>query len=151
MTEELPARPHDADPYDLARFLRAQVGMHDAALRELRAGRKTGHWIWYELPQVAGLGSSSMTREFAISGLDEARAYLAHPVLRGRLLELCEALLVHRGRSVSEVLGPIDATKTRSSMTLFLRAEPGEPVFQRVLDAFYAGVPDPRTDDLLGA
>jgi uncharacterized protein (DUF1810 family) len=150
MADEPPAGPRDADPHDLARFLRAQVGMHDAALREVRAGRKTGHWIWFELPQVAGLGSSSMSREFAITGLDEARAYLAHPVLRARLLELCEALLLHRGRSASEVLGSIDATKARSSMTLFLRAEPGERVFQRVLDAFYGGAPDPRTDELLG-
>ena len=124
--------------------------MHDAALRELRDGRKTGHWIWYELPQVAGLGSSPMSREYAISGLDEARAYLAHPVLRARLVELCEALLVHRGRPAAEILGPVDALKVRSSVTLFLRADPTEPVFGRVLDAFYAGEPDPRTDALLG-
>jgi uncharacterized protein (DUF1810 family) len=141
--------PHDADPWNLVRFLRAQVGMHDAALRELRAGRKTGHWIWYELPQVAGLGSSAMTREFAISGLDEARAYLAHPVLRPRLEELCEALLIHRGRDAERILGSIDARKVRSSMTLFLRADPSEPLFRRVLDAFYDGEPDPRTDELI--
>ena len=141
--------PHDADPWNLVRFLRAQVGMHDAALRELRTGRKTGHWIWYEFPQVAGLGSSSMTREFAISGLEEARAYLAHPVLRARLLELCAALLIHRGRDPEVILGPVDARKVRSSMTLFLRADPAEPVLQRVLDAFYDGETDPRTDELL--
>src|SRR4051812_48655685 len=103
--------PRDADPWELVRFLREQVGMHDAALRELRAGRKTGHWIWYEFPQLAGLGSSPMSREFAISGVDEARAYLAHPVLRPRLLELCAALLVHRGRSASDILGSVDAMK----------------------------------------
>ena len=124
--------------------------MHDAALRELRAGRKTGHWIWFEFPQVAGLGMSAMSQRFAISGLDEARAYLAHPVLRARLVELCEALLIHRGRDAEAILGPIDARKVRSSMTLFLRADPSEPLFGRVLDAFYDGETDPRTDELLG-
>ena len=143
-------QPQDADPWNLVRFLREQVGMHDVALRELRAGRKTGHWIWFELPQLAGLGSSSMSRAFAISGLEEARAYLDHPVLRPRLLELCDALLIHRGRAAADILGPVDAMKARSSMTLFMRAEPGEPAFRRVLDAFYGGVPDPRTDELLG-
>ena len=142
-------RPQDADPWELVRFLREQTGMHDAALRELRAGRKTGHWIWYEFPQLAGLGMSPMSRRFAISGLDEARAYLAHPVLRPRLVELCEALLIHRGRDATAILGPIDARKVRSSMTLFLRADPAEPAFRRVLDAFYDGEPDPRTDELL--
>ncbi|HEU0242936.1 MAG TPA: DUF1810 domain-containing protein [Candidatus Limnocylindrales bacterium] len=141
--------PRDADPWELVRFLREQVGMHEAALRELRAGRKTGHWIWYEFPQLAGLGMSSMSRRFAISGLDEARAYLAHPVLRPRLIELCDALLIHRERAAADLLGHVDAVKVRSSMTLFLRAEPGEPVFRRVLDAFYDGQPDPRTDELL--
>ena len=124
--------------------------MHDAAVRELRAGRKTGHWIWYEFPQLAGLGRSSMSVRYAISGLDEARAYLSHPVLGPRLVECCEALLVHRGRDAAAILGSIDAVKVRSSMTLFHRADPGAPVFRRVLDAFYAGSPDPRTDELLG-
>ena len=142
-------QPRDADPWDLARFLREQVGMHDAAVRELRAGRKTGHWIWYELPQLAGLGRSSMSIRYAISGLDEARAYLAHPVLGPRLVECCEALLVNRGRDAVDILGSIDAVKVRSSMTLFHRADPAQPAFRRVLDAFYAGVADPRTDELL--
>jgi len=142
-------QPHDADPWDLARFLREQVGMHDAAVRELRAGRKTGHWIWYEFPQIAGLGRSSMSVRYAISGLGEARAYLSHPVLGPRLIECCEALLVHRGRDASDILGPIDAVKVRSSMTLFHRADPSQPAFRRVLDAFYGGAPDPRTDELL--
>ena len=141
--------PRDADPWNLARFLREQVGMHDVALREVRAGRKTGHWIWFEFPQVTGLGRSSMSQRFAISGLDEARAYLDHPVLRPRLVELCEALLVHRGRPATDILGSIDAVKVRSSMTLFHRADPDEPVFRRVLEAFYDGEPDPRTDALL--
>ena len=142
-------QPRDADPWDLARFLREQVGMHDTAVRELRAGRKTGHWIWYEFPQLAGLGRSSMSVRFAISGLDEARAYLAHPVLGPRLVECCEALLAHRGRDAVDILGPIDAVKVRSSMTLFHRADPEAAVFRRVLDGFYGGTPDPRTDELL--
>jgi uncharacterized protein (DUF1810 family) len=142
--------PRDADPYNLVRFLREQRGMHEAALREIRGGAKTGHWIWYEFPQVAGLGRSGMSRAFAISGLDEARAYLAHPVLRDRLVELCRALLIHRGRAPELILGSIDALKVRSSMTLFHRADPAEPVFREVLDAFYGGVPDPRTDELVG-
>ena len=142
-------QPRDADSWDLARFLREQVGMHEAALRELRAGRKTGHWIWYEFPQLAGLGRSSMSVRFAISGLDEARAYLAHPVLGPRLVECCEALLAHRGRDAVDILGPIDAVKVRSSMTLFHRADPEAAVFRRVLDGFYGGTPDPRTDERL--
>ena len=123
--------------------------MHDAAVRELRAGRKTGHWIWYEFPQLAGLGRSPMSVRYAISGLDEARAYLSHPVLGPRLVECCEALLGHRGRDAADILGPIDAVKVRSSMTLFHRADPDAPAFRRVLDAFYGGVADPRTDELL--
>ncbi len=123
--------------------------MHDAAVRELRAGRKTGHWIWYEFPQLAGLGRSPMSVRYAISGLDEARAYLSHPVLGPRLVECCEALLVHRGRDAADILGSIDAVKVRSSMTLFHRADPEAPAFRRVLDAFYGGVADPRTDELL--
>ena len=124
--------------------------MHDAAIRELRAGRKTGHWIWYEFPQVAGLGRSSMSVRYAISGIDEARAYLAHPVLVSRLVECCDALLANRGRDAVEILGPVDAVKVRSSMTLFHRADPEQAVFRRVLDAFHGGSPDPRTDELLG-
>lgn len=142
-------QPRDADPWDLARFLREQVGTHDAAVRELRAGRKTGHWIWFELPQLAGLGRSSMSVRYAISGIEEARAYLRHPVLGPRLVECCEALLVHRGRDAADILGPVDAVKVRSSMTLFHRADPDAPAFWRVLDAFYGGVVDPRTDKLL--
>ena len=143
-------QPGDADPWDLARFVQVQAGMHDAAVRELTAGRKTGHWIWYELPQLAGLGQSPMSVRYAISGLDEARAYLAHPVLGPRLVECCEALLAHAGHGAEEILGSIDARKVRSAMTLFHRADPGAAVFARVLDAFYGGTPDPRTDQLLG-
>jgi uncharacterized protein (DUF1810 family) len=141
--------PRDADPFDLVRFLREQRGTHEHAVRELRQGRKTGHWIWFEFPQLRGLGSSEMARRFGISGLAEARAYLEHPVLGPRLLECCDALLVHADRRASEILGELDAMKVRSSMTLFLRADPAERRFRRVLDAFYGGRPDTRTDEML--
>ena len=137
------------DPFSLARFVEAQADTYPVALAELRAGRKTGHWIWYVFPQLAGLGRSPMSERYAISGIDEGRAYLGHPVLGPRLLECCRALLVHRDTSATEILGPIDARKVRSSITLFHRAEPDEPVFRHVLDAFFGGVPDPRTDELL--
>ncbi|HKF85396.1 MAG TPA: DUF1810 domain-containing protein [Candidatus Limnocylindrales bacterium] len=137
------------DPFSLARFVEAQADTYPVALAELGAGRKTGHWIWYVFPQLAGLGRSPMSERYAISGIDEARAYLGHPVLGPRLLECCRALLVHGDTSATEILGPIDARKVRSSMTLFHRAEPDEPVFRHVLDAFFGGVPDPRTDELL--
>ena len=138
-----------ADPFDLERFAAAQGGTYDGALAELRAGRKTGHWMWFVFPQLVGLGRSPMAERYGISGLDEARAYLEHPVLRQRLLECCEALLVHRDRSATSILGSPDDMKLRSSMTLFHRADPSEPAFRRVLDTFYRGVPDPRTDELL--
>ena len=141
--------PPDADRWDLDRFLQAQAGTHDGAVRELRAGRKTGHWIWFELPQLAGLGQSPMSVRYGISGLDEARAYLQHPILGPRLVDCCEALLAHRQKDPADILGSIDARKVRSSMTLFHRADPAAAIFGQVLDAFYGGSPDPRTDELL--
>jgi uncharacterized protein (DUF1810 family) len=136
-------------PYDLNRFLVEQQHIYAGVLEELRRGRKTGHWIWYIFPQLAGLGSSQMSRDFAIGSLDEARAYLAHPVLGSRLRECAEALLSIEGRSAEEILGSVDAMKVRSCMTLFQRAAPNEPVFTRVLDRFYGGVADATTDELL--
>jgi uncharacterized protein (DUF1810 family) len=136
--------------HDLDRFIAAQEGAYEGALAELRAGRKTGHWIWFVFPQVAGLGRSEMSRYYAIASLDEARAYLAHPVLGSRLRECAAALLATTGRSAEEVLGSIDAVKVRSSMTLFLRAAPDEPRFREVLDRFYRGRTDDATDAILG-
>ena len=138
------------DAFDLERFVAAQDGAYDRALAELRDGRKTGHWIWFVFPQVAGLGRSEMSRIYAIGSLAEARAYLAHPVLGPRLRECTAALLATQGRSAEEMLGSIDAVKLRSSMTLFLRAAPEEPSFQAVLERFYAGRPDAATDAILG-
>ena len=134
---------------DLERFLDAQAATYDDALEELNRGRKTGHWIWFIFPQLAGLGRSETSRYYAIADLAEGRAYLAHPVL-GERLRSCAAILADLdGRSAEQVFGQLDALKVRSSMTLFHRAEPEEPLFSEVLDRFYDGVPDRATDALL--
>jgi uncharacterized protein (DUF1810 family) len=134
---------------DLQRFVDAQAGTYDQALAELRAGRKTSHWMWWVFPQVAGLGMSGTSRAYAVADLAEARAYLQHDVLGPRLLECCRALLELEGVSAEHVLGSIDAMKLRSSMTLFARADPDVPVFGAVLDRFYEGREDERTVSLL--
>ena len=133
-------------PHDLDRFLGEQARVYDGVLDELRRGRKTGHWIWFIFPQIAGLGHSAMSQRFAISSLDEARAYLAHPVLGARLRECAGMLLEIEGRTAEEIFGPTDATKLRSCMTLFRRAAPDEPVFAQILDRYFDGVPDGLTD-----
>ncbi|MFI5954464.1 DUF1810 domain-containing protein [Cryptosporangium sp. NPDC051539] len=140
------------DPYRLARFVSAQDSGDGYApvLRELRAGQKVGHWMWFVFPQIDGLGSSAMARQYAIGSLDEARAYLAHPVLRERLDAAIDALLGVEGRSITTILGPIDAMKLRSSMTLFASAAPTDPAFPTILDRYFGGRPDERTVALLG-
>ena len=139
------------DPYDLERFVAAQDygGTYDRALGELRSGRKTGHWIWFVFPQIAGLGFSATSRAFAISSVAEAEAYVAHRVLGPRLVECARALLDLEGRTAEQILGGIDAVKLRSSMTLFLRACPTEAVFGEVLDRYFSGEADPATDERL--
>lgn len=134
----------------LDRFVEAQAGTWRTALAELKAGRKTSHWMWFVFPQIAGLGRSETARFYAVADADEARAYLAHPVLGERLREAAETLLAHRGRSAEAMLGGIDAVKLRSSMTLFETVAPDEPVFAGVLEAFYGGNRDPETLRLLG-
>ncbi len=134
---------------DLSRFVDAQAGTYSQALAELRAGRKTGHWMWFVLPQVAGLGRSPTAQHYAISGLDEARAYLAHPVLGPRLVECAQALLDLPGDDAAAVLGPVDAMKLHSSMTLFAHADPGQPVFHAVLERYFAGQEDEATTSRL--
>jgi len=124
--------------YDLERFVMAQQGVYDGVLDELRRGRKVGHWIWFVFPQIA------------IASLDEARAYLAHPVLGARLRECAEIVLATTGRTALEIFGSIDAVKLRSSMTLFHRAAPDEQVFAQVLDRYYDGKADEATDARLG-
>ena len=135
------------DPFDLQRFVDAQDtgGTYDAALAELRHGRKTSHWRWFVFPQLAGLGRSATARHYALHGADEALAYLAHPVLGPRLRACAGLLLELPDADPVAVLGAVDAQKLRSSMTLFALAAPDEPVFQQVLDHYYAGELDPAT------
>jgi uncharacterized protein (DUF1810 family) len=137
-------------PDDLERFVDAQEQVYPSVLRELRSGHKTGHWIWFIFPQIAGLGQSATSQEFAIATLDEARDYLDHPVLGARLRECAELVPAVEGRTADQIFGPLDAMKVRSSMTLFHRAAPDEPLFSRVLDRCYGGVADGATDRLLG-
>jgi uncharacterized protein (DUF1810 family) len=133
--------------HDLERFVSAQNadGTYDQALRELRAGRKTSHWMWFVFPQIAGLGRSGMAQRYAIANLDEARAYLAHPVLGPRLVTAAESVITHHDLTAEDILGSIDAIKLRSSMTLFVHADESQPVFRTVLDAFFDGDEDPAT------
>jgi uncharacterized protein (DUF1810 family) len=137
------------DPYDLERFVRAQDSgaTYQRAADELRRGRKSSHWMWFVFPQITGLGRSPTAQLYAISSLDEAMAYLAHPVLGPRLVESAEILVGLAGRSAQQVFGGIDAMKLRSSMTLFRHAAPPEPVFGQVLDQYFDGVPDPATEE----
>jgi len=137
-----------ADPYDLQRFVAAQDagGTYARAAAELRSGRKTSHWMWFVFPQIAGLGFSHTSRTYAVSSLEEARSYLAHPVLGPRLIECAAIVAGLAGRTAEQVFGDIDAVKLRSSMTLFMRAAPDEPAFRQVLDKYFGGVPAPETD-----
>ena len=138
-----------ADAYNLQRFLDAQDGVIETALAELRAGSKQSHWMWFVFPQFAGLGRSATARYYAIMSLDEARAYLAHPLLGSRLRAAVDALMPWAGsRSPEQRLGAIDAIKLRSSLTLFDVVEPAT-TFARALDAFFGGEPDESTLALL--
>jgi len=139
----------NTDPFDFERFVSAQRLVYASVVEELRRGRKTSHWIWFIFPQIAGLGQSAMSQRYAIGSLAEAQAYLEHPILGDRLRESAALLLETPGRTAEEILGGIDARKVRSSMTLFYRAAPDEPVFAEVLRRFFDGVPDAATDDLL--
>ncbi len=135
------------DAFDLQRFVDAQDagGTYDQAVHELRQGSKRSHWMWFVFPQVAGLGRSPIARYFAISGLPEAEAYLAHPVLGPRLLQTSRVLSGLSLIDAVEVLGAVDAQKLHSSMTLFAVADPGEPVFGEVLDQYFGGEVDAGT------
>ena len=131
---------------DLERFVWAQDEhrTYTQAVAELRAGRKTSHWMWFVFPQIAGLGRSATAQAYAIADLAEARAYLAHPVLGPRLVACAEIVAGHRDSSVEQIFGGIDALKLRSSMTLFAAADPDQPAFAAVLEQFFDG-PDPET------
>ena len=136
------------DPYDLGRFVAAQDagGTYEQVTAELRRGRKTGHWMWFVFPQIAGLGYSQMSRRYAISSLPEARAYLAHRVLGPRLIECATIVAQTQGRTAEQIFGGIDAMKLHSCVTLFLRAGPDEAVFGDVLARYFDGQPDAATD-----
>lgn len=137
------------DPFDLERFVQAQDNgrTYAAAVEELRRGRKTSHWMWFVFPQIAGLGHSAMSKTFAISSLEEARAYLGHPVLGPRLME-CAGILAGEpeGTTAEQIFGIVDAQKLHSSLTLFVRAAPDVPAFGDVLDRYFEGRPDVATD-----
>jgi uncharacterized protein (DUF1810 family) len=126
-------------------FVSAQDPVWPQVVAELAAGAKQSHWMWFVFPQVAGLGSSPTSVRFALASVAEARDYLAHPLLGPRLLRATDLVLGHAVRPADAILGPVDAMKLRSSMTLFRAARPGEPRFQVVLDAFWGGDPDPAT------
>ena len=136
--------------HDLSRFVEAQAHAWPNALAEMKAGRKQSHWMWFVFPQIAGLGSSPMAIHYGIKSADEARAYLADPVLGGRLREGVAAMLAHRDASAEATLGGIDALKFRSSLTLFEAVADDPALFAAALDAFYAGERDARTLELLG-
>jgi uncharacterized protein (DUF1810 family) len=141
-----PQRSGTDDPYQLERFVAAQDsgGTYQRALAELQAGRKTSHWMWFIFPQVAGLGFSAMAQRYAISGVAEARAYLGHPVLAPRL-RACTGAIATSGSTADRILGPVDAMKLRSCMTLFAAAAPEEKVFGEVLTRYFDGEPDEAT------
>ena len=130
--------------HDLSRFVAAQTDSYATALTELRRGAKRSHWMWFIFPQIAGLGRSDMARRYAIASADEARAYLAHPLLGARLVEATAAVVAASG-SAEHILGGIDAVKLRSSMTLFAAVADDPAPFRAALDRFYDGRPDPET------
>jgi uncharacterized protein (DUF1810 family) len=138
------------DPFDLQRCLNAQEKDFEDALSQIRGGRKRSHWMWYVFPQFAGLGHSSTAQHFAIKNVEEAKAYLAHPILGPRLIECAEAALQVAGRSAYEIFGTPDDLKFRSSATLFAHVSPPGNVFERLLATFYGGKPDGETLRLLG-
>ena len=139
------------DTYHLQRFVAAQDagGTYDRALDELRRGAKSSHWMWFVFPQIAGLGRSPIAQQYAISSLEEAREYLAYPVLGPRLAQCTVVVGQIEARTAAQIFGSIDAQKLRSSMTLFLRAAPDESVFQQVLDKYFGGAADAATDSRL--
>jgi len=133
----------------LGRFVSAQEDVYDSALAEIRGGRKRTHWMWFVFPQLRGLGSSPIAKQYAIRTAAEARAYLTHPLLGPRLVECCEALLRVNGGSANDIFGSPDDLKLRSCATLFASvSEPGS-IFERVLEKFYAGASDKKTEALL--
>ncbi|MGO8088280.1 DUF1810 domain-containing protein [Rhizobium leguminosarum] len=137
--------------YKLHRFIDAQNGIYERALSELKAGRKTSHWMWFIFPQIAGLGTSAMAEKYAIRSAEEAAAYLAYPILSSKLLRCVEAILSVNGRSAHEILGSPDDFKLCSSMTLFAAISDHGSPFHQVIEHFYQGKFDERTMEILSA
>ncbi|MGN1409349.1 MAG: DUF1810 domain-containing protein [Eubacteriales bacterium] len=135
--------------FNLKRFIDAQYSSYDTALSEIKAGRKTSHWMWYIFPQLKGLGRSSTSEYYGLTGIEEAKAYMDDPVLSARLLEISNAVLIHKDKSAEEIFGSIDARKLRSCMTLFNIAAPDISIFDAVLMQFFKGNSDYRTLHLL--
>ena len=133
----------------LERFIEAQAPIYAQALAELRAGQKQSHWMWFIFPQIAGLGQSAMSRAYAIQSLDEARAYLAHPVLGARLRECCQAVMNLRSQSAEDIFGAVDAMKFRSCLTLFTEADHNEVLFFNLLEKYFDGDADEATLEIL--
>jgi uncharacterized protein (DUF1810 family) len=136
---------------DLERFTEAQARTYDNVLRELQAGRKTSHWMWFVFPQLRGLGRSEMAHRYGLAGAVEARSYLAHPVLGARLRECVDLVLAIEGRSIHVIFGSPDDLKFHSSMTLFAAVAADDPRFSKALDKYYGSVPDRLTVELLSA
>jgi len=137
------------DPHRLDRFVQAQAPVWAQVQEELRAGRKTSHWMWFVFPQLRALGRSATAQFYGLADAEEARAYVSHPVLGSRLIECCELLLAIDNRSATEVFGHVDTLKLRSCLTLFAAVAPDEPVFHRCLQHWFAGEADPLTLQLL--
>jgi uncharacterized protein (DUF1810 family) len=137
------------DPYNLQRFVDAQDPVFAQVCAELRAGRKSSHWAWFIFPQLDGLGHSSTAKYYAISGLEEAKAYVDHPILGPRLIDCCRLVMEIQGRSIEEILGQIDSLKFRSCLTLFAHAASANQPFRAALAKYFEGKPDPITTDLL--
>jgi uncharacterized protein (DUF1810 family) len=133
----------------LERFVTAQAPIYDRALRELRAGRKQSHWMWFVFPQIAGLGHSAMAQSYALESLEEARAYFAHPLLGARLRECCQAMMDVERKSAHDIFGSPDDLKFRSCLTLFGEASPQEVLFPNLLEKYFGGDADEATLDLL--
>jgi uncharacterized protein (DUF1810 family) len=138
-----------SDPYDLDRFLKAQEDSYDTALDELKSGRKRSHWIWFIFPQLAGLGQSPTSQFYGIKSLEEAAAYLRHPILGGRLHESLKTLQTLEEVNADRVFGELDAIKLRSSLTLFAEADPADPIVEAALDRWFGGRRDEKTLQLL--
>ena len=136
--------------YDIARFIKAHELNYQRALAEIKNGKKVSHWIWYIFPQIKGLGCSSMCNYYGIVSLEEAKAYLAEPILREHLIEICHALLSLDTNDAAKVMGKPDDLKLKSSMTLFSTADPDEKVFKKVLEKFFNGKSDDHTLRILG-